>query len=59
MFDQVLDVVKQQLGQDPNVAAQIPPEKRDAVHQEVAESITDGIQSQAAGGPAGMLSSLT
>ena len=60
MFDQVLQAVKQQLGKDPNVASKIPAEHADAVHQEVAHGIADGLKENALGGGlGGMVSSFT
>ncbi|WP_205501869.1 DUF937 domain-containing protein [Rufibacter psychrotolerans] len=60
MFDQILGLVKQQLGNNPQVAAAIPPGKEDAVHQEIAHQVTTGLASQAAtqGGVGGLLSML-
>lgn len=59
MFDQILDLVKSHLGGNSQVAAQIPAEKADEVHREVATHIDNGIKEQASqGGIGGMLSSL-
>ena len=60
MFDQVLQLVKQQLGSDPNVSSAIPAGQADAVHQEVANGVTDGLKSNlTSGGIGGMISSFT
>ena len=60
MFDQVLQTVKQHLGSSPEVASKIPPEHADAVHQEVANGVTDGLKENAMGGGlGGMVSSFT
>ncbi|WP_345949253.1 hypothetical protein ABDD95_20620 [Mucilaginibacter sp. PAMB04274] len=61
MFDQILDLVKNQLGGNPQVSGAIPADKADAVHNEVASHINDGLKSQAAeqGGIGGLLSMLT
>ena len=60
MFDQILNLVKEQLGNNPEVAAQIPADKSDAVHQEVAQQLTNGLAGQAggSGGIGGLLSML-
>jgi uncharacterized protein YidB (DUF937 family) len=60
MFDQILNLVKEQIGKNPQVAATIPPEKQDAVHKEIAAHITNGLAGQAAtqGGIGGLLSKL-
>jgi hypothetical protein len=61
MFDQILNVVKEQLGNNPQVANAIPADKKDAVHQEVASQITNNLQSHAGamGGIGGLLSKFT
>lgn len=60
MFDRVLELVKQQLGNDPKIASEIPPEHADAVHKEVASGVTDGLKDTATGGGlGGMISSVT
>jgi hypothetical protein len=46
MFDQILQLVKEHLGNNPQVAAAIPPGQTDAVHQEIATHINNGIQNQ-------------
>ena len=60
MFDQILDLVKDHLGNNPEIASQIPDDKKEEVHKEVASQITSGIKDQAAqqGGLGGLLSSL-
>ncbi|WP_210466402.1 hypothetical protein [Rufibacter roseolus] len=60
MFDQILGLVKQQLGSNPQVAAAIPPGKADAVHNEVAHQVTNGLANQLVtqGGIGGLLSML-
>lgn len=61
MFEQILNVVKAQMGSNPAVSAAIPADKADDVHKEVANHIEQGIKGQAstAGGIGGLLSSLT
>ncbi|GAA4318736.1 hypothetical protein [Flaviaesturariibacter amylovorans] len=60
MFDQVVNMVKQQLGNDPHVANAIPAGQEDAVHQEVATQITHGLAKEAPqqGGIGGLLNQL-
>lgn len=60
MFDQILDLVKQHLGNNPQVASAIPPGQADAVHNEIAHQVTNGLANQAAsqGGVGGLLASL-
>ena len=47
MFDDVLQLVKEHLGNNPEVAQAIPPEQADAIHQEIASHVTNGLQGQA------------
>lgn len=59
MFDQILNLVKEHLGNNPQVANTIPPDKADAVHNEVASQITDHLKNvagEAQGGIGGLLS---
>lgn len=60
MFDQILDVVKNHIGNNPQVASNIPADQQQAVHEEVATQITHGLANQAAqqGGVGGLLSKL-
>jgi uncharacterized protein YidB (DUF937 family) len=60
MFDEILKMVKEHLGNNPQVAAAIPPGQEEAVHQEVANQVTTGLASQMAtqGGIGGLLSQL-
>jgi hypothetical protein len=60
MFDQILDLVKQHIGGNSQVASTIPAGQEDAVHQEIAHQVTNGLASQAAsqGGVDGLLSML-
>ncbi|HWK02610.1 MAG TPA: hypothetical protein VNS58_03220 [Puia sp.] len=48
MFDEILAMVKEHMGNNPEVAAAIPGEHTDAVHNEIASHINDTLQSQAA-----------
>ena len=61
MFDQILDLVKQHLGSNPQVSSGIPADKADAVHNEIANQITNGLATQSSttqGGIGGLLSML-
>lgn len=60
MFDQILQLVKEHLGNNPQINSAIPADKQDEVHNEVATHITNGLQNQAAtqGGAGGLLSML-
>jgi uncharacterized protein YidB (DUF937 family) len=60
MFDQILQMVKDHIGGNPQVASAIPEGKADEVHNEIATHITNGLQSEAAnqGGAGGLLASL-
>ncbi len=44
MFDQILQLVKEQLNAHPQIAGNIPPEQADQIHQEIATHITNGLQ---------------
>ena len=46
MFDEILKLVKEHLGDNSQVAAVIPAGQADAVHNEIAHHITNGITSQ-------------
>lgn len=61
MFDEILKMVKDQIGGNPQVASALPAGQQDQVHQEIASHIHDGLQNQAQtqGGIGGLLSSLT
>jgi len=48
MFDQILQLVKDHIGNNPQVASAIPADQREAVHNEIASHITNGLKSQAA-----------
>lgn len=61
MFDEILNLVKDHMGSNPQIASAIPAGQEDAVHQEIASHVTNGLQNQAAsaGGAGGLLSMLT
>jgi hypothetical protein len=60
MFDQILQQVKEHMGNNPEIAAAIPPEQAEAVHQEIATHINNGLQNQAAtpGSSGGILNTI-
>ena len=60
MFDQILQLVKEHIGGNPQVASAIPADKANDVHQEIATHITNGLKNQATaqGGTGSLLSSL-
>ncbi|MDP4285795.1 MAG: hypothetical protein Q8891_15365 [Bacteroidota bacterium] len=60
MFDQILDLVKEHLGNNTEVTQGIPADKLDEVHNEIATHVTNGLASQAVaqGGVGGLLSNL-
>jgi uncharacterized protein YidB (DUF937 family) len=60
MFDQILDLVKQHLGNNPQIKSAIPAGQEDEVHKEVANQISTGLTQQAVthGGVGGLLSKL-
>jgi hypothetical protein len=60
MFDQILDLVKSQIGGNPEVASAVPAEKQGEMQHEIASHIQDGLKSHAegAGGAGGLLSML-
>jgi hypothetical protein len=52
MFEQILQLVKDHIGNDPQIAQHIPPEQADAIHQAIAEHVTNTLQSQPTQEPA-------
>jgi hypothetical protein len=44
MFDQILQLVKEQLNAHPQIAGNIPPEQADQIHHEIATHITNSLQ---------------
>ncbi|WP_423148376.1 hypothetical protein [Rubrolithibacter danxiaensis] len=47
MFDQILGLVKDHIGGNPQIANTIPNGQHEAVNHEIAEHITQGLKSQA------------
>ena len=59
MFDQILQMVKDHMSNNPEVSSAIPADQADEVHKEIATHINNGLQTQAASqGAGGLLSSL-
>ena len=60
MFDEILKMVKDQIGNNQQVSSAIPADQQDAVHHEVASQVTNELKSQAVaqGGAGGLLSKL-
>ena len=48
MFDEILQMVKEHMGNNPAVASTIPSDQADAVHTEIANHINNSIQNPAA-----------
>ena len=44
MFEQILSLVKEHLGNNSQIASSIPPDQADAIHQEIATHINNGLQ---------------
>ncbi len=61
MFDEILNLVKEHLGNNPQVANAIPPDQQEEVQKEVATHINNGLQQGATteGGIGGLLSQLS
>ena len=60
MFDQILELVKEHIGNNPQISSAIPADKKEAVNNEIASHVTNGLQNQAEsqGGAGGLLSML-
>jgi hypothetical protein len=60
MFDQILEAVKEHLGNNPQISSAIPADQQDAVHQEIATYIHNGLinQTTTQSGSSGLLSML-
>jgi hypothetical protein len=56
MFDEILQAVKEHLGNNPEVAANLTPEQADAVHNEIANHIANNVP--AAGEAQGLIGGL-
>jgi hypothetical protein len=60
MFDEILKMVKDHLGNNQEVSSALPADQQDAVHHEVATQMTNALKNQASaqGGAGGLLSML-
>jgi uncharacterized protein YidB (DUF937 family) len=60
MFDQILEMVKSHLGNNPEITSNLSLDKQDELHNEIATQITQGLATQAPqqGGVGGLLQSL-
>ncbi|TCJ13289.1 hypothetical protein EPD60_12920 [Flaviaesturariibacter flavus] len=60
MFEQVVNMVKEHLNNNPQVRQAVPPDQQDAVSHEVATQMTQGLAAQAPqhGGVGGLLDQL-
>ena len=60
MFDEILQTVKEHLNNNPQLSSVIPADKQEAVHNEIAGHITNGLQQNTTlqSGAGGLLSSL-
>jgi uncharacterized protein YidB (DUF937 family) len=60
MFDQILQLVKEHIGNNPQISSAIPGDKKEAVNNEIATHVANGLQTQAVthGGVGGLLSML-
>lgn len=60
MFSQIEELIKSQIGSNPQLASSIPQGQAGEVHQEIAGSLLDGLKSHMSGGGTGdILSMLT
>jgi uncharacterized protein YidB (DUF937 family) len=46
MFDEILNAVKEHLGNNPQVANAIPADQADAIHNEIATHVTNALSGQ-------------
>jgi hypothetical protein len=46
MFDQILQLVKEHMGNNPQITGNIPAEQADEIHKEIATHINNGLQNQ-------------
>ena len=60
MFDQIVQLIKEHMAGNAQVASNIPADQADAVHNEIATHVTQGLAKQATeqGGIGGLLSKL-
>ena len=58
MFDQILQLVKEQLGSNPDITSAIPAEHTEAVHSEIASHIENSLSDTQGGGLSGLIGKL-
>ena len=58
MFDQILQLVKEHMSGNPQLSSQIPEDKRDAINNEIAQHVTNGLKNQASQSSGGGLLSM-
>jgi len=60
MFNEILQVVKEHMSSDSQLSSTIPADQHDAVHNEIANHVINGLKSQTTvqGGAGGLLSML-
>jgi len=46
MFDEILEAVKEHLGNNPQISSAIPADQQDALHREIATHIHEGVTNQ-------------
>lgn len=56
MFDEILNAVKNELSGHPAIAGNVTPEQEDAIHNEIANHLTNTVGTESPGG--GLLGSL-
>ena len=55
MFDQILQLVKEQMGNSTEITSAIPAQQQDAVNGEIANHLPEKLQAEGAGGMLSML----
>jgi hypothetical protein len=58
MFDQILQLVKEHLGENPQVQSAIPPDQADAIHNEIATHLNNNVSNHPTEEGGGLLSKL-
>lgn len=58
MFDQILQLVKDHLGENPQVQSAIPADQADAIHNEIATHLNNSLSNQPQEEGGGLLSKL-
>ncbi len=54
MFDEILNLVKEHLGNNPEIAAALPAGQADAIHNEIAAHVANGLSTAQPEGSGGM-----